>query len=89
MRRSTEEDLLWARSGTKPIHVVRWSLNEGRIVKTKKRAHEVMMVWKKWKERQGWEVRGSAGGGYIAFRKEQREACALRSYNPQTLEEFT
>jgi hypothetical protein len=83
--RSTEEDLIWARTGEKPIHVVRWSFNQTRIVRTKRRAHECIMVWKKWKERQGWEVRGNASSGYIAYRDGEREACALRSYDPKTL----
>lgn len=84
--RSTEEDLIWARSGTRPIHAVRWTLNQARIVKTKKRGHELLMVWKKWKERQGWTVRGSSGNGYIAYGPNgEKQACALRSYDPETL----
>ena len=87
--RSTQEDLIWARSGTKPIHAVRWTLNQARIVRTKKRGHELLMVWKKWKERQGWEVRGSAGNGYVATAPSgEQHACALRSYLPDTLSEI-
>lgn len=86
MSQSTAEDLAWARSGTKPIHAVRWTLNQARIVKTKKRGHELLMVWKRWKERQGWEVRGSAQGGYVATAPDgTQHACALRSYDPASL----
>lgn len=86
--KTTEEDLLWARSGTRPIHAVRWTLDNARIVRTKKRGHELIMVWKKWKERQGWQVRGSAGSGYVAVSPSgEQHACALRSYDPVTLSE--
>ena len=89
LARTTEDDLLWARSGTKPIHAVRWTLNQARIVKTKKRGHELVMVWKKWKERQGWQVRGSAGSGYVATSPSgEQHACALRSYEPNSLEQI-
>ena len=89
MPRSTEEDLAWARSGTKPIHAVRWTLNQARIVKTKKRGHELLLVWKKWKLRQGWQVLGSTAGGYVAMSpRGEQEACALRSYRPDTLEQL-
>lgn len=47
------------------------------------------MVWKKWKERQGWVVRGSAGSGYVAERDGLKEAAALRSYDPATLEQLS
>lgn len=85
MPRTTEIELAWAQTGTKPIHAVRWTLNQARIVSTKKRGHELLMVWKKWKLRQGWEVRGSSAGGYVASRDGVQEACALRSYDPETL----
>ena len=89
MPRSTAEDLIWARSGTRPIHAVRWTLNQARIVRTKKRGHELLMVWKKWKERQGWNVRGSNGNGYIATSPTgTKEAAALRTYDPVTLAEY-
>lgn len=84
--RSTAEDLLWARSGKRPIHAVRWTLNQARIVRSKQRGHQLCLVWKKWKERQGWEVRGSASGGYVATAPSgEQEACALRSYSPEDL----
>lgn len=90
MPQSTKDDLLWARSGTRPIHAVRWTDSRARIVRTKKRGHELLMVWKKWKERQGWKVRGSAGSGYVAESPAGvLEAAALRSYNPATLEQLT
>lgn len=89
MPHTTEEDLIWARSGTKPIHAVRWSTNQARIVKTKKRGHELLLVWKKWKLRQGWQVLGSSAGGYVATSPSgMQEACALRSYRPDTLEQL-
>lgn len=87
MPQSTAEDLLWARSGTKPILAVRWTPSRARIVRTKKRAHELLMVWKKWKERHGWEVRGNASSGYVGTSPDGlKEACALRIYDPATLE---
>ena len=87
MPRSTAEDLAWARSGTKPIYGVRWSFDQARIVKTKKRAHELLMVWKKWKIRQGWQIIGNAQNGFIAIAPDgTKHACALRTYDPQTLE---
>lgn len=89
MPQSTPEDLLWARSGTRPIHAVRWTDSRARIVRTKKRGHELLMVWKKWKERQGWQVRGNTAGGYVAESPEGvQEAAALRSYCPETLAEL-
>ena len=89
MPRTREEDLIWARSGTRPIHAVRWTLNQARIVRTKKRGNELLMVWKRWKERQGWTVRGSSGNGYIAYGPSgEREAAALRSYSPETLQQL-
>ena len=88
MPKTTQEDLAWARSGTKPIHAVRWTLNQARIVKTKKRGHELLMVWKKWHERHGWKVMGSTGNGYVATSPDgEQHAAALRSYDPVTLAE--
>jgi hypothetical protein len=86
MPQSTLEDLAWARSSGKPIHAVRWSLNQARIVRTKKRGHELLRVWKLWKERQGWTVRGAIGAGYVAESPEGlREAATLRTYCSDSL----
>ena len=89
MPQATNEDLAWARSGTKPIHAVRWSTNKARIVQTKKRGHELLRIWKSWKERQGWRVRGNTGDGYVAESPAGLlEAAALRTYDPVTLEQI-
>ena len=87
MPQATLEDLAWAQSGTKPINAVRWSFDKARIVRSKKRAGELMMVWKKWYERHGWEVRGRGGDGYVATSPDgnTKHACALRRYDPKTL----
>ncbi len=90
MRRRTAEDLAWARTGKKPIHAVRWTDSQARIVPTKKRGHELLMVWKKWKQRQGWIVMGNASGGFIATSPAgERHAAAICSYAPSTLERIS
>lgn len=83
--RTTDIDLQWARSGKKNIYAVRWSTDQARIVKTKKRAHELIGIWKKWKVRQGWVVLGNVSTGFIAARDGERQACALRIYDPSSL----
>lgn len=86
MPQSTLDDLLWARSGDKPIIAARWSTNRARIVRTKKRANELAGIWKDWKIRLGWKVNGACPD-YIAISPDgTQEAFAMRVYDPKTLE---
>jgi hypothetical protein len=86
MRKRTQEDLVWARTGKRNINVVRWSHGQGRVVSSQQKAHRAMAAWKEWKLRQGYEVKGSQGSGFFAFKDGiAREACALRIYDPKTL----
>ena len=81
--RTTDMELAWARTGKKPIYAVRWSFNHARIVRTKRtEANEVVSIWKKWKERQGWIVKGNVASGFFAYRDGAVEVCALRVYDP-------
>ena len=73
--RTTEEDLIWARSGKKPINIVRWGPYEiipepyggGRMVSSKAKGHKLMAVWKRWYQRKGWEVRGGVTTTLCAY----------------------
>ena len=86
MRKRTEEDLAWARSGKKNINVVRWSDGQGRVVSSQAKAKKAMSAWKEWKLRQGYAVHGSQDSGFMASKDGiAREACALRIYAPDTL----
>lgn len=85
MRKRTEADLAWARSGKKNVNVIRWTSGQGRVVSSQAKAKKAMSAWKEWKTRQGYTVYGSQDGGFMASRDGiAREACALRIYDPKT-----
>ena len=68
------------------VLAVVWTAKKHRLVKTKKAGRELMMVWKKWYERQGWKVLPLAGG--FAARHpdgERRHAVGLHVYDIETL----
>ena len=54
MRRADSWPFVHSRQGK--IVAVVWTHKKHRIVPTKKRASEVVSVWKKWKERHGEKV---------------------------------
>ena len=95
MPRTTEEDLIWARSGKRPINIVRWGPYEiipepyggGRLVSSKEKGHKLMGIWKRWYERKGWRVVGNYEYGYRAYPPEwepgsrfEPHGCQIRTY---------
>ena len=69
----------------KKLYAVAWTWRKHRIVKTKKRGNEVLKVWKRWYERQGWTVR-SHPTGYFATKNGERHAASLHEYDFETKE---
>lgn len=52
---------------SKPLYVLHWTPGHHRQVKTKKAGAHALKAWKRWYERKGWSVWGSATDGhYIA-----------------------
>lgn len=94
MPQATSEDLLWARTGKKPIVGVTWTNPEpgatqarDRIVKSIARGERLMKLWKEWKERHGWTVTGSLSYGYRATLDGGKpEVITVRRYDPETME---
>lgn len=87
MPQATPDDLFFARTGTKPILTFRWTDSRARIIPFKYKADEYAKVWKRWKERQGWRVRGASPNHIAESPDGVFEACALRIYDPGTLQE--
>ncbi len=85
--------------------VVCWTWKQHRRVKTKKRGNEVLKVWKRWYERQGWKVQSVYGDteGYIAlapgyenvlhwngpFPSDFLHSISLREYDPISKERIS
>jgi hypothetical protein len=73
------------------VFFIDWTTSKSeRRVKTKKRASELMAIWKRWYERQGWDISGKGSDeGYIArppgWRDDPiasaRHAIILREYD--------
>jgi hypothetical protein len=68
------------------IYAVVWTWRKHRIVKTKKRGTEVLKVWKRWYERQGWKVTSCPSGYFAANAKGDRHAISLDEYDKETKE---
>lgn len=62
--------------------VLAWTRDRHKILKTKKRAHQLMKVWRRWYERQGWTVKnfGDAESMIAVSLTGDRHAITLRTY---------
>ena len=97
MPRTTEEDLLWARSGKRPVNIVRWGPYEvipepyggGRLVKSQAEGKRLMVIWKRWYERKGWKVHGNQEHGFLAwdpeigYSRDKAHTCHLMIFRRQ------